>query len=122
MQVKELLKGAIEGTGDIAKDLMSTVTDLVKEGATDIGEIFQAVVELGKEGVGDVTSSVRDVYISSVKALEDSGKTTEEAVEVVSSKAASVVSNVSEQGMEDVGGAAQKGIEEAKAIVKKPLS
>ena len=122
MQVKELLKGAIEGTGDVAKDLMGTATDLVKEGATDIGEIFHAVVELGKEGVGDITSGVRDVFVGSVKALEDSGKSTEEAVEVVSSKAESVVSNVSKQGMEDVGSAAKKGIEEAKGIVKKPLT
>lgn len=122
MQIKELLRGAIEGTSDVAKDLMGTVTDLVKEGATDIGEIFHAVVDLGKEGVGDVTSSVRDVFVGSVKALEDSGKTTEEAVEEVSSKAVSVVSNIGEQGMEDVSSAAQKGIDEAKAVVKKPLS
>lgn len=121
MQVKELLKGAIEGTGEVAKDVMGTTTDLVKEGATDIGEIFHAVVELGKEGVVDVTGGVRDVFVGSVKALEESGKTTEEAIEEVSSKAESVVSNVSEQGMEDVGSAAKKGIEEAKEVVKKPI-
>ena len=121
MQVKEVLKGAIEGTGDVAKDVMGTATDLVKEGTTDIGEIFHAVVELGKEGVGDVTSSVRDVFVGSVKALEESGKTTEEAVEEVSTKASSVVGNVSEEGMEDVSSAAQKGIEEAKEVVKKPI-
>ena len=121
MNVKELLKGAIEGTGDIAKDLMGTTTDLVKEGATDIGEIFGAVIGLGAEGVGDVTSGVRDVFVGSVKALEDSGKTTEEAIEEVTTKATGVASNISKEGMEDAGSAAQKGIEEAKAIVKKPL-
>jgi len=122
MQVKELLKGAIEGSGEVTKDLIGVATDLVKEGAADVGEIFHSIIELGKEGVVDVTSGVRDVFVGSVRALEDSGKTTEEAVEVVTSKASSVVGNVSKEGMEDVGGAAQKGIEEAKAIVKKPLS
>jgi len=122
MQVKELLKGAIEGTGEVTKDLMSTVTGLVREGTTDIGQIFHSVIGLGQEGIGDVTSGVRDAVVGSVRALEESGKTTEEAVEVVSSKATSVVSNVSKEGMEDVSGAAQKGIEEAKGIVKKPLS
>jgi len=122
MQVRELLRGTIEGTSEVTKDLMGTVADLVKEGTTSIGQIFHSVIELGKEGVGDVTSGVRDAFVGSVKALEESGKTTEEAVEVVSSKAASVVSNVSKEGMEDVSGAAQKGIEEAKGIVKKPLS
>lgn len=121
MNVKELLKGAIEGTGDVAKDVMGTATDLVKEGTADIGELFGAVVELGAEGVGDVTSGVRDVFIGSVKALEESGKTTEEAVEVVATKATSAVSNISKEGMEDASGAAQKGIEEAKEIVKKPI-
>lgn len=121
MNAKELLKGAIEGTGDVAKDVMGTTTDLVKEGTADIGEIIHAVIELGRDGVGDVTSSVRDVFVGSVKALEDSGKTTEEAVEVVSTKASSVVGKVSEEGMEDVSSAAQKGIEEAKAVVKKPI-
>ena len=121
MNVKELFKGAIEGTGDVAKDLMGTATDLVKEGTADIGELFGAVVELGAEGVGDVTSGVRDVFIGSVKALEESGKTTEEAVEAVATKATSAVSNISKEGMEDASGAAQKGIEEAKEIVKKPL-
>lgn len=121
MNVKDVLKGAIEGTGDVAKDLMGTATDLVKEGTADIGDIFHAVITLGSEGVGDVTSGVRDVFVGSVKALEASGKTTEEAVEVVSTKASSVVGNVSKEGMEDVGSAAQKGIEEAKGIVKKPL-
>ena len=122
MQVRDLLKGAIEGTGEVTKDLMGTVTDLVKEGTTDIGKIFGSVIELGKDGIGDVTSGVRDVFVASVRALEDSGKTTEEAVEEVSSKAASTVGNLSKQGMDEASEAAQKGIEEAKDIVKKPLS
>lgn len=122
MDVKEMLKGAIEGTGDVAKDLMGTATDLVKEGTADVGDVFGAVVELGKDGVIDVTSGVKEVFIGSVKALEESGKTTEEAIEEVSLKASSVASKVSEEGMEDVGNAAKKGIEEAKEVVKKPLS
>ena len=119
--MKELLKGAIEGTGDVAKDLMGTATDLVKEGTADIGEVFGAVIGLGAEGVGDITSGVRDVFVGSVKALEDSGKTTEEAIEEVTTHATSAAANISKEGMEDAGSAAQKGIEEAKAIVKKPL-
>lgn len=121
MQVKDLLKGAIEGTGDVAKDVMGTATDLVKEGATDLGEIFGAVIELGAEGVGDVTTGVKDVFVGAVKALEESGKTTEEAVEEVATKATSAVSNIAQEGTEDASEAAQKGIEEAKEVVKKPL-
>jgi len=116
-----MLKGAIEGTSDVAKDLMGTAADLIKEGTADIGEVFGAVVELGAEGIGDVTSGVKDVFVGSVKALEESGKTTEEAVEEVTSKAASAVTNISKEGMEDASSAAQKGIEEAKEIVKKPI-
>lgn len=122
MQVKELLKGAIEGTGDVAKDLMGTATDLIKEGTADVGEVIGAVIELGAEGVGDVTSGVKDVFVGSVKALEESGETTEDAVEKVTTKATAAVSNVTKEGMEDASNAAQKGIKEAKEIVKKPLS
>lgn len=121
MQIKEMLKNAVEGTGDVAKDLMGTAADLVKEGTADIGEIFGAVVELGAEGVVDVTTGVKEVFIGSVKALEESGKTTEEAVEEVTTKATGAVSNISREGMEDASEAAKKGIEEAKEVVKKPL-
>ncbi len=121
MQVRELLKNAIEGTGDVAKDLMETATDLIKEGTADIDEIFGSVIKLGAEGIGDITGGVRNVFIGSVKALEESGKTTEDSIEVVSMKASSAVGNVSKQGMKDASTAAQKGIEEAKAIVKAPL-
>jgi len=122
MQIKELLKGAVEGTGEISKDLMGTVTGLVREGTTDIGQIFHSVIELGKEGIVDVTEGVRDVFVGSVRALEESGKTTEEAVGEVTTKAAGVISAVGKEGMEDVGSAARKGVEEAKSVVKKPLT
>lgn len=121
MQIKETLKSAIEGTSDVAEDLMGTAVDLVKEGTFDIGEIFGAVIELGAEGIGDVTLGVKDVFVGSVKALEETGKTTEEAVEEVTTKATSAASNISQRGMEDASEAAKKGIEEAKEVVKKPL-
>lgn len=122
MTVKEMLQGAIEGTGDLATSLMGAATKLVKEGTADVGEIFGSVIELGADGVVDITEGFKDVFVGAVKALEESGKTTEEAVEEVTIKATSAVSNISKEGMEDVSGAAQKGIEEAKEIVKKPLS
>ena len=121
MTAKELLKGAIEGTGDVTKDVMSTVTGVVKEGTHDIGELFGAIIELGKEGVIDVELGVKDVYVGAVKALEDSGKTTEEAAEEVTVHAEQAIGNIGEEGAESVGDAAKKGIEEAKGIIKKPF-
>ena len=122
MSIKEMLKGAIEGTGDLATSLMGAATKIVKEGTADVGEIFGSVIELGSEGVVDISKGFKDVFVGAVKALEESSKTTEEAVEEVTTKATSAVSNVIKEGMEDVSSAAQKGIEEAKEIVKKPLS
>ena len=121
MTAKELLKSVIEGTGDVTKDVMGTVTDVVKEGTHDIGELFGAVIDLGKEGVVDVESGVKDVYVGAVKALEDSGKTTEEAAKEVTVSAEQAIGNIGEEGAESVGNAAKKGIEEAKGIVQKPF-
>jgi len=121
MGLKEILKNSIEGTGEVAEALMKTTANIAKEGTHDIGEIFGAVIELGKEGAVDVTEGVKGVFVGVVKGLEDSGKTTEEAVEVVSKKAVSAIGNVSEEGAEDVGEAARKGVEEAKKIVKEPF-
>ena len=122
MTLKEILKGAVEGTGDVAKSLMDTSADLVKEGSHDIGEIFGAVIDLGKEGVIDVTTGVKDVYVGAVNALKDSGHSTEEAVEKVTTKAEEAVGNIGEEGLESVGEAAKKGIHEAKEIVKEPFA
>jgi hypothetical protein len=121
MGVKEVLKSSIEGTGEVSETLMKTSADIVKEGTHDIGEIFGAIIELGKEGAVDVTEGVKGVFIGVVKALEGSGKTTEEAVEVVSKKAVSAIGEVSEQGVGEIGEAARKGVEEAKKIVKEPF-
>jgi len=121
MTAKELLKNVIEGTGDVTKDVMGTVTDIVKEGTHDIGELFGAIIELGKEGLIDVETGVKDVYIGAVKALEISGKTTEDAAEEVTVHAEKAIGNVGEEGAESVGEAAKKGLEEAKGIVKKPF-
>ena len=121
MGLKEILKDAIEGTGEVSEALMKTATDITKEGTHDIGDIFGAVIELGKEGAVDVTEGVKGVFIGVVKALESSGKTTEEAAEEVSKKAVSAIGDVTEEGTEEVGEAARKGIEEAKKIVEEPF-
>lgn len=121
MTAKELLKGAIEGTGDVTEDIMSTVTGVVKEGTHDIGELFGAIIELGKEGLVDVGTGVKDVYVGSVKALEEGGKTTEEAAEVVTVSAEKAIGSVGQEAAESVGEAAKKGLEEAKGIIKKPF-
>jgi putative cell wall-binding protein len=119
--LKEILKKSIEGTGEVSEALMKTAADIVKEGTHDTGDIFGAVIELGKEGVVDVTEGVKGVFIGMVRALEGSGKTTEEAIEEVSKKAVSVIGSTTEEGTEEVGEAARKGVEEAKKIVKEPF-
>lgn len=121
MAAKDELKKAIEGTGEVAESLAQTATDLVKAGTADVGEIFHAVIELGSEGLVDVTAGVKAVFVGSVKALEDSGKTTEEAVDHVSTKALETVEKVGASGIEAVGEPAKKGIEEAKEVIRKPL-
>lgn len=121
MGVKDILKKSIEGTGEITESLMSAVSGVIKGGTDDISDIFGAVIDLGKEGVVDTTEGVKDVYIGAVNALTESGKTTEEAVEEVSTKAEQALGSVGEEGMEAVGDAAKKGIEEAKEVVKKPF-
>jgi hypothetical protein len=122
MTLKELLKNSIQGTGEVTETLMRTTTDIVKEGEHDIEEIFGAVIELGKDGAVDVTEGVKGVFIGSVRALEDSGKSTEEAVEHVSGKAVSAVGKVTQDAEKEVGDAARKGIDEAKEIVKEPFT
>ena len=121
MTLKELLKNSIEGTGEVGESLMGATTDLVKAGTHDIEEVFGAIIELGTEGVVDVTVGVKSVFVGSVKALEDSGKSTEEAVEHVSLKAVSAVGKVTQGAEKEVGDAARKGIDEAKGIVKEPF-
>ncbi len=121
MSAKELLRSAIEGTDDVTTGIMSLVTDVVKEGTHDIGELFGAVIELGKEGVIDVETGVKEVYVGAVKALEESGKTTEDAAGEVTLHAERAIGSVGEEGAEAVGEAAKKGLEEAKDIVKKPF-
>lgn len=121
MGLKEILKNSIEGTGEVSESIMRTTADIAKEGTHDIGDIFGAVIELGKEGVIDVTEGVKGVFIGVVRALEGSGKSTEEAIEEVSKKAVSVVGSVSKEGAEDVGEAVRKGVEEAKKIIKEPF-
>ena len=121
MTLKELLKNSIEGTGEVGETLMKTTADLVKEGGHDIEEIFGAVIELGKDGTVDVTEGVKGVFVGSVKALEESGKSTEEAVEHVSQKAISAVGKVTEETEGEIGQAARKGIDEAKEVVKEPF-
>jgi phage-related protein len=122
MGIKELLKGTIEGTGEVAESLISAVTGIVKEGTEDISGVFGAVIDLGKDGVVDVASGVRDAYIGAINALKESGKTTEDAISEVTTNAERAISNISEESMETVGGAAKKGIEEAKEILKTPLA
>lgn len=121
MALKDMLKGAIEGTGEVAESLISTVTGVVKEGTEDIADIFGAVVDLGKEGVVDTTEGVKDAFVGAVKALKESGKSTEEAIGEVTTKAEETIGSMAEEGEEAVGEAIKKGIEEAKAIVKTTL-
>jgi hypothetical protein len=121
MGLKESLKESIEGTGEVAEALMSATTGVVKEGTHDISDVFKAVIDLGKEGAVDVAQGVKSVFIGSVKALKESGKTTEQAVGEVTVKAEQVIGKVGVEGEEKVGEAAKKGIEEAKAIVKTPF-
>ena len=118
MGLKDLLKGTIEGTGEVAESLMAAVTGIVKEGTEDTADIFGAVIDLGQEGVVDVSEGVKDVYVGAVNALKESGKSTEDAVSEVSINAEKAIGNIGEEGMETVGKAAKKGIEEAKEIVK----
>ena len=121
MGLKEILKDSVEGTGEVSEALMKTAADIVKEGTHDIGDIFGAVIDLGKEGVVDVTEGVKGVFVGVVKGLEGSGKSTEEAIEVVSQKAVSVIGETAKEGTEEIGEAARKGVEEAKKIVKEPF-
>ena len=121
MGLKESLKESIKGTGEVTEALMSATTGVVKEGTHDIADIFGAVIDLGKEGALDVTAGVKGVFIGSVNALKESGKTTEEAVSEVTTKAEQAVGKSGEKGEETVGRAAKKGIEEAKAVVKAPF-
>lgn len=121
MGLKESLKESIEGTGEVAESLISATAGVIKEGTHDVSDIFKAVIDLGKEGAVDVAEGVKGVFIGSVNALKESGKTTEEAVSEVTVKAEEVVGNVAEEGEEKVGGAARKGIEEAKKVVVAPF-
>lgn len=121
MGLKELLKGAVEGTGEVAESLIAAVAGVVKEGTEDTADIFGAVIDLGKDGVVDISEGVKDAYIGAVNALKESGKSTEDAVSEVTTNAERAISNISAESMETVGGAAKKGIEEAKEIIKAPL-
>lgn len=121
MGLKQIFKDAVEGTGEAAEALMSAASGVVKEGTHDISEVFKAVIELGKEGAVDVTVGVKSVFIASVKALKETGKSTEDAVSEVTAGAEKAVGEVSKEGLEAVGGAAKKGIEEAKKVVKAPF-
>ena len=121
MTLKELLKNSIEGTGEVTETLMKTTTGIVKEGSHDIEEIFAAVIELGKDGAVDVTEGVKGVFVGSVRGLEDSGKSTEEAVEHVSEKALGAIGKVTQEGAEETGEAARKGVDEAKKTLQKPF-
>lgn len=121
MELRDILKGVVEGTGEVTESLMDTVAGIVKEGSHDIGDIFKAVIDLGREGLVDVTEGVKGVYVGAVNALKESGKSTEEAVGVVTVKAERAIGEVTKEGEEQIGGAAKKGIEEAKAVVKKPF-
>lgn len=129
MGLKDLLKDTIEGTGEVASTLTETVSGLVKGGTEDVADIFGAVIELGKDGVVDVANGVKDVYVAAVKALEESGKTTEEAMGEITAKAEDAIGKITkgggetvEEGIGAVAGAAKKGIEEAKEVVKTPFN
>ncbi|MFH1909635.1 MAG: hypothetical protein ABIJ72_00370 [bacterium] len=121
MDIKESFKKAIEGTGEVTESLMSAATKVVKEGTNDISEIFRAVIDLGKDGIVDVTKGIKGAFIGSVNALKESGKSTEEAVGEVTVKAEQVIGEIGEEGAEAISKAARKGIEEAKEIVKTPF-
>jgi hypothetical protein len=121
MELKELIKGTLQGTGEVTESLMSVVSDIIKEGTHDVSEIFGVVIELGKEGAIDVTGGVKGVFVGSVNALKESGKSSEDAVTEVTTKAEQAIGSIGETGEETVGNAAKKGVEEAKAIVSKPF-
>lgn len=121
MGLKDLLKGTIEGTEEVSEALISAAAGIVKEGTHDISDIFGAVIDLGKDGVLDVAVGVKSVFIGSVNALKESGKTTEEAVGEVTVKAEQAIGNVAKEGEETVGDAAKKGLEEAKTVIKTPF-
>lgn len=121
MGLKESLKESIEGTGEVAEALISATTGVVKEGTHDVSDVFKAVIDLGKDGAVDVAEGVKNVFVGSVNALKESGKTTEQAVGEVTVKAEQVIGEVSKEGEGTIGGAAKKGIEEAKEILKAPL-
>jgi len=121
MGLKESLKESIEGTGEVAEALVSATAGVVKEGTHDVSDVFGAVIELGKEGAVDVAEGVKGVFIGSVNALKESGKTTEEAVSEVTTKAEKVIGDISVEGEDTVGRAAKKGLEEAKEVVKTPF-
>ena len=121
MGLKESLKESIEGTGEVAEALVSATAGVVKEGTHDVSDVFGAVIELGKEGAVDVAEGVKGVFIGSVNALKESGKTTEEAVSEVTTKAEKVIGDIGVEGEDTVGRAAKKGLEEAKEVVKTPF-
>ena len=121
MELKDFLKKSVEGAGEVTEALMSSTAGVVKEGVHDIADIFGAVIELGKEGVVDVTEGVKGVFIGSVNALKESGKSTEEAASVVTVKAEQAIGKIGKEGEETIGSAAKKGIEEAKKVIKEPF-
>ena len=121
MSLKDSIKSSIEGSGKITESLIRAVSGIVKQGSASVSDIFGAVIDLGKEGVVDVAEGTKGVYVGAVKALKESGKTTEEAIEEVSTHAETAISNISQEGMKSISEAAKKGIEEAKEIVKKPF-
>lgn len=121
MSIKDTLKTSIEGSGEVAESLISAVSGIVKQGSSSISEIFGAVIDLGKEGVVDVAEGTKGVYVGAVNALKESGKTTEDAVEEVSTNAEAAIGSISQEGMETVSEAAKKGIEEAQEIISKPF-
>ena len=121
MAIKDFLKNSIEGTGEVTEALMTTTAKVVKEGAHDISDIFGAIIDLGKEGVVDITEGVKGVFLGSVNALKESGKTTEEAASVVTVKAEQAIGKIGKAGEETIGSAAKKGVEEAKKVIKEPF-
>ncbi|MFH1749811.1 MAG: hypothetical protein ABH837_02895 [bacterium] len=121
MSLKDSLKSSIEGSGEITESLISAVSGIIKQGGSSISDIFGAVIDLGKEGVVDVTEGVKGVYVGAVKALKESGKSTENAIKEVSIDAEKAIGGIGEEGMEAISSAAKKGVEEAKEIVKIPF-
>ena len=121
MELKETFTKAVRGTGEVTEALISATAGVVKEGTNDISEIFKAVIDLGKDGIVDVTEGIKSVFVGSVNALKESGKSVEEAVGEVTVKAEQVIGEIDEEGEESIGKAARKGIEEAKKIIKTPF-